>query len=380
MLLDWPIWLLFGVQATLAARSVTRMLLTARGIPLRDEPCDEAETVSVIVPVLNEAARLTPCLEGLIAAAATVREILVVDGGSTDGTQALIATFAARDPRVRVIDAAPVPSDWNGKAWGLECGLRASNTASRWIATIDADIAPAAHLVPALVAQALRERVGALSIATTQTLGDLGEGLLHPSMLTAMVYRFGLPGNAATRPEDVQANGQCFLAERALLLTTDAIARAKDSRCEDVAIARTFVRAGERVGFYEAGGLVSVRMYANWRETWTNWPRSLAAALTGEGLADALLIQALPPWIALAVTVSGTSDPTWRALFLLDVVLSLMRLGILAGTARAYRNPPWTYWLSPLADLPVAFALLASALRRWHTWRGRALVASKRSS
>jgi hypothetical protein len=35
---------------------------------------------------------------------------------------------------------------------------------------------------------------------------------------------------------------------------------------------------------------------------------------------------------------------------------------------------PWTYWLSPLADLPVALALFVSALRRRHTWRGRELL------
>jgi dolichol-phosphate mannosyltransferase len=37
-------------------------------------------------------------------------------------------------------------------------------------------------------------------------------------------------------------------------------------------------------------------------------------------------------------------------------------------------RPPWTYWLSPLADLPAVALLAASALRRRHTWRGRTLV------
>jgi dolichol-phosphate mannosyltransferase len=49
-------------------------------------------------------------------------------------------------------------------------------------------------------------------------------------------------------------------------------------------------------------------------------------------------------------------------------------VGVLCGAARAYVQRPWTYWLSPLADVPVALALFASALRRRHTWRGRELV------
>ena len=51
---------------------------------------------------------------------------------------------------------------------------------------------------------------------------------------------------------------------------------------------------------------------------------------------------------------------------------------VLAGTARAYPNPPWTYWLSPLADLPVAIKLLQSAFRRQHTWRGRTIIRTSR--
>jgi dolichol-phosphate mannosyltransferase len=51
-----------------------------------------------------------------------------------------------------------------------------------------------------------------------------------------------------------------------------------------------------------------------------------------------------------------------------------MRLGILAGTRRAYEQPPATYWLSPLVDLPVSLRLWQSALQPKHTWRGRTLV------
>jgi hypothetical protein len=39
--------------------------------------------------------------------------------------------------------------------------------------------------------------------------------------------------------------------------------------------------------------------------------------------------------------------------------------------ARAYVARPWTYWLSPLLDVPVAYALQRSAMRHRHAWRGR---------
>ena len=52
----------------------------------------------------------------------------------------------------------------------------------------------------------------------------------------------------------------------------------------------------------------------------------------------------------------------------------MTRLGVLVGVARAYEQRPWTYWLSPLLDLPVALQLVASALRRRQIWRGRIYV------
>ena len=56
---------------------------------------------------------------------------------------------------------------------------------------------------------------------------------------------------------------------------------------------------------------------------------------------------------------------------LLDGVMALARLGTLAGTRRAYDNPSRAYWLSPLADVPVALRLTQSTLRPERTWRGR---------
>ncbi|GAC1540469.1 MAG: glycosyltransferase family 2 protein [Candidatus Velthaea sp.] len=381
------LWLLVAVQAALALRVLWRMVRSARGTHLQTAAAPvEPGSIAVVVPVLNEEARLGPCLEGLIASGPAVREILVVDGGSTDATAALIARFAARDARIRLVDAAPVPADWNGKAWGLDRGLHASSPDVTWIATIDADVRPKGELVARMAAHAKATGLPALSIATRQELGDAGEGLLHPAMLTTLVYRYGLPGHAAARVEDVQANGQCFIARRDVLRTTDAFGAARASLCEDVTAARVIVRAGHRVGFYEAGDLVVVRMHANWQETWTNWPRSLtlrddvAPRLAALGLAEIALVQAAPLPLLLAALASQGGTTAAHILFPIETVLLMIRLGVLAGTYRAYRNPPWTYWLSPLADVPVALALIVSALRRRHTWRGRTLVISGRTT
>jgi dolichol-phosphate mannosyltransferase len=68
------------------------------------------------------------------------------------------------------------------------------------------------------------------------------------------------------------------------------------------------------------------------------------------------------------------SVPRPRVAQAINSALLLVRLGVLAGTARAYTWRPWTYWISPLADLPVAMQLWRNALRRQHVWRGQILV------
>lgn len=369
------------VQGLLGARTYGRMVATRGGcaVAATDTIAPGAGTVAAIVPVLNESERLGPCLEGLLAAPSSLTQIVVVDGGSTDGTQALVRGYAARDARFILVDASPVPCDWNGKAWNLACGLAASDPDATWILTIDADVRPRPTLVASLLGHAAANALDAFSAAPLLELSGALEAIVHPAFLATLVYRYGLPGAIARDARDVQANGQCFLARRELLVRTDAFTAARDSRCDDVTIARHLVRAGARLGFYEGSALSSVRMYSSASDAWRNWPRSLplrdasttSAALVDD-LATILLVQALPLVLVLISLACGIDRDS--LFFRINLGLALGRLGVLAGTRRAYGNVRPTYWLAALADLPCAIRLIQATYARTHTWRGRTLV------
>jgi dolichol-phosphate mannosyltransferase len=338
-----------------------------------------AERISVLLPVLNEAERIARCLESLIAQPEEVYEILIVDGGSTDATPAIVERFRVKDRRVRWIDASPVDKHWTGKAWGLNFGLQRTDPSCQWILCVDADVRVSPELARSILEHAKKTGVSTFSVATRQHLSGKIEALIHPAMLTTLVYRFGSPGTATRNLHRVQANGQCFFSRRETLLDTGAFRAAQSSLCEDITIVRRLAECGEAVGFYEAGDLAGVTMYEHWRETWRNWPRSLPMRdqyfgwREAAGLFGVLVVQALPlPVFALGIALGA---PLW--LIGASGFLLALRLGVLFGLARAYPKKPWTYWLSPLFDLPVVLRIIQCALRRRHSWRGRTYVRRK---
>jgi dolichol-phosphate mannosyltransferase len=92
------------------------------------------------------------------------------------------------------------------------------------------------------------------------------------------------------------------------------------------------------------------------------------------GWLEIALVQALPlPLFLVLSLLHSRSRPVGR-LLLLNGLCVAMRFGVLCGTARAYRRLPWSYWLSPICDLPVALKLGISVLQRRHSWRGRVIV------
>ncbi len=63
--------------------------------------------VSVIVYVLNTVSYIEKCVRSVMNQTLREIEILIIDGGSTDGTLEIIEKLAAEDSRIRIIHSAP---------------------------------------------------------------------------------------------------------------------------------------------------------------------------------------------------------------------------------------------------------------------------------
>jgi len=105
--------------------------------------------LSVLIPAYNERKRIQPTLNALVGFLSTSDwdwEILVSDDGSTDGTAALVGSFAEREPRVAVLRS----EDNEGKGGALRRAAAVST--GEFVIYCDADLPVAAEHLPSLLA------------------------------------------------------------------------------------------------------------------------------------------------------------------------------------------------------------------------------------
>jgi glycosyltransferase involved in cell wall biosynthesis len=79
----------------------------ARFVPTYDEWSRTVKSVDIVIPVLNEGKHILQCLQSVLAferPAGLLWRIFVVDGGSTDGTRAVVRQLTAEHPEIEPLD------------------------------------------------------------------------------------------------------------------------------------------------------------------------------------------------------------------------------------------------------------------------------------
>lgn len=334
-------------------------------------------TVSVILPTLNEAERIEPCLRGLARQGTPLTEIIVVDSGSTDATHGLVQAAMAVDARIRLVSDPPLPEGWIGKVWALQHGL--SFATGEWVLGVDADTEANAGMVAGAVFAAQQHGLDLVSFAPRFDGQVAAERFLQPALLVTLVYRLGAPGPHP--PADrLLANGQCFLVRRSVLESGGGYAPSRASFADDVTLARYYARRGVPCGFLDGTGLYRVRAYRSAAEMWREWGRSVDLSDTVGSIRRWLdltflaLAQALPVPLLLALAV--LRPPDVGQLVTVNGLLLAVRLGLLAALSGSYARRGLPYWLSWLADPAAVYRIFLSVLRRPTRWRGREYMAA----
>ena len=139
----------------------------------------EVDIVAVVV-TYNRVALLEVCLEALLAQTAPVR-VLVIDNASTDGTPALLETFAGR------VDVVRLPSN-SGGAGGFHEGLRlAEESGADLVWLMDDDTIARPDALEELLAARTRVSAGSSFFCSRVLWTD---GRPHPMNLPALDDRY----------------------------------------------------------------------------------------------------------------------------------------------------------------------------------------------
>jgi hypothetical protein len=343
---------------------------------LRRPPRDATtgERVAVLLPLRDEAARVTPCLESLLGQRGVPGlDILVLDDGSTDGTAGVVETVAG--DKVTLRTGEPLPPGWLGKPHAcaqLAAAVRADVTV---LVFVDADVV--------LEPDAIAGGVSALRAAGVTLLspypritgaGRLVQPLLQWSWLTFLPLR---AMERSPRPSLAAAGGQWLVADRAGYERAGGHAAVRADVLEDIGLARAVKRSGGRIALADGSALATCRMYDDTSELVEGYTKSLWASFGSAGGATAVVVlllalYAIPPVVA-AAAVAVRSFPlaaTAAAAYLLGVAGRVV-------TARATGGRAWPDAVAHPVSIVVFAALVARSFRRRRqgrlTWRGRSL-------
>ena len=197
-------------------------------------------SISILIPCLQERGFIRPCLESVldfdVPTNAELLEILVMDGGSTDGTRDIVQQMARDESRIRLID-----NPGRIQSTGLNIGLDLA--AGKYIIRLDAHSVYPRDYLALLIETSLRtgcDNVGGLFI--TQQRGTGYESAVIQALTT---HKFGV-GDAGYRtgakegPADTVPYG-CFRKE-----LFDRIGRFDERlvRAQDYELNRRIIAAG----------------------------------------------------------------------------------------------------------------------------------------
>jgi glycosyltransferase involved in cell wall biosynthesis len=240
--------------------------------------------LSVIVPARNEQDCVGECLASLVSQSDGVFqlgadwEILAVDDGSTDRTREIISSVAG----VTLIDAAPLPKRWTGKANAV--WTAAKQAQGEWLLFTDADtVHEPGNLIRAMH-EAEKAKVAMLSYSPRQIVTGFWQRAVMPLVFCELALAY--PPEKISNPESrlAAANGQFVLIRREAYFAVGGHSAVAESVLEDVDLARLVKRRKLGLRFRYAPDALSTRMYRGFGQMYEGWTKNLAL-LFGNALA-----------------------------------------------------------------------------------------------
>jgi len=342
-------------------------------LPDMTEEITDTPSISVIIPARNEEKNLPLLLRDLGAQTTAVREIIIVDDMSEDGTARV-----AQEHGAKLIRLEDKPEGWTGKSWACQNGADAA--AGEIFLFLDADVRLGKDGIRSLV-EAFRKAGCVISVQPYHRTEKVYEQF---SMMFNLI-QIAATGTALPRPLDIGLYGPVILISRSDYEKVGGHESVRQSVVEDMALGTRLRETGVPYRLFVGSPSVSFRMYASGlRDLLQGWTKNIASGAARIPLA---LFAAVFFWIASLLSVpiqiikfSASQNWPWLLVYCMLYLVWVLVLAILSR--RVGRFKLWTLVFYPVLMPVMTVVFIVSGFRKLFglkvKWKGRAIATGEK--
>jgi len=336
--------------------------------PLAPLPGARGRKVSIIVAAKDEADTLRESLASLTELDYPDKEVIVVVGPSSDGTEEIAQEFAEK---ATVLREPQRPPDWLGKSWACHHGyLRSTGDV---LLFADGDVIHSRESLGVVLANLESMHADLLTVWPKIVTRTVSERVIFPASVFFLCV--GVAGSARRTPGGRRvngANGQYIMITREAYDAIGGHAAVKTDIMEDSAIGRKALGQGLEVLNADGDASVRVKPYSRFGEAWEAHERFGAGLVPSWGALVGACVLTLAyfvgPFALLGVALVTMSGPVALAAGgSLALVFAVQAFFSLKASRVQY------FLLAPLSGLLVIAAVATGFVRFRRggiTWKG----------
>ena len=326
-------------------------------------------SISVIIPARNEEKNLENLFSSLENQSTKVREVILVDDGSTDKTPDIGRKYSAK-----VISLKSLPKGWVGKSWACYNGAKAAT--GDYFIFLDADTILKNNGIENILS-CLERYKGVISIQPYHRIKKIYENL---SLFFNIILIAGMGSFTPfqTRINPIGAFGPCLICKREDYYKIDGHKSIKGKVMEDIEIGKKFIKANIPVFCLGGKGTIDFRMYpGGFMEMVRGWSKGFGTGAKSTSIPVLIMVIA---WIVGAIfplnlLADGLSP------FIPNIILTaaVIYLAFIAQIYwMSYRIGSFSIWASILYPISLAFfvivflySFILTIFRKRVTWKDR---------
>lgn len=321
-------------------------------------------SVSVLVPARNEEKNIGECLQSILQQDFPIREIVVINDGSTDKTGEIVEQLQKEHSFIRLVQNTACPPGWYGKHHALYRGVQQAQ--GDYLLFVDADVRLFPKCITQTLSYALVHGADLVTVLPRILCLSFWEKVILP------VWGYMIVVSMKTSLTRGRAFGPYYLFRKAVYLDIGGHERIKDIYPEDIALGQLAKSAGYQVHMVLGPDSLAARMYIGFRHIWQGISRSTDYQKVGRLLVGLVVTFSLfvLPWLSVPMAFGYGWIYGWSSLVLtvLGLATGTCLLALITHRLVAQSFPVnWPYaFLQPLGGLMVMAMFVSSIFRGIH--------------